>query len=109
MSELMPCPFCPPDESDPKLFQPADWMAFVKCCSCGCTSGPVCSSAESAVRNWNTRHDRTCENVYEGREFECSECGTQWHLLDRMDAFEEWEHVRTPGFCPKCGAKVVAE
>lgn len=50
--------------------------------------------------------ERTCRNSYDGREFHCSGCGTQWHLLTREDALCEWEHVRTPTFCPKCGARV---
>lgn len=51
--------------------------------------------------------ERECRNSYGGREFECSACGMQWHLLDRADACDEWAHVRTPRFCPNCGAKVV--
>ena len=50
----------------------------------------------------------TCENVHDGREFECSECGMQWHLLDRADSMEEWAHVRRPKFCPSCGKEVVS-
>ena len=53
--------------------------------------------------------ERTCRNVYDGREFECSVCGMQWHLLDREDGLEEWAHVRKPRYCPECGAKVVDE
>lgn len=53
--------------------------------------------------------ERTCRNACEGREFQCSKCGTQWHLLTREDALCEWEHVRTPTFCPSCGAKAVGE
>lgn len=49
----------------------------------------------------------TCRNVHDGREFECSKCGMQWHLLDREDGFDEWAHVRNPKFCPSCGAEVV--
>lgn len=49
----------------------------------------------------------TCENVHDGREFECSECGMQWHLLDRADALEEWAHVRSPRYCPNCGEEVI--
>lgn len=60
-----------------------------------------------AFDSWNTRAERTCTNVYAGREFECSECGMQWHLLDREDEMEEWAHVRKPSYCPSCGAKVV--
>lgn len=49
----------------------------------------------------------TCGNVHDGREFECSECGMQWHLLNRADPLEEWAHVRRPRHCPNCGAKVI--
>lgn len=49
----------------------------------------------------------TCKNVHDGREFECSGCGMQWHLLDRADGMEEWSHVRNPRYCPNCGAEVI--
>lgn len=49
----------------------------------------------------------TCRNVDEGREFECSECGITWHLLDKEDPCEGWAHVRNPAHCPSCGAEVV--
>lgn len=52
------------------------------------------------------KRERTCRNAYDGCEFECSECGTQWHLLDRVDAYEEWTHVLLPPYCPQCGARV---
>ena len=51
----------------------------------------------------------TCRNVADGREFECSECGMQWHLLDRADALDQWAHVRNPSYCPNCGRKVVRD
>ncbi len=47
------------------------------------------------------------ENVHDGREFECSECGMTWHLLDRESPCDEWAHVRTPRYCPNCGADVI--
>lgn len=53
--------------------------------------------------------ERVCRNVHGGREFECSECGTTWHILSRGDALAEWEHVRDPGYCPHCGARVEGE
>lgn len=51
---------------------------------------------------------RTCRNVHDGREFRCSACDSHWHLLHRTSPLEEWEHVQAPGFCPSCGARVVA-
>ena len=47
------------------------------------------------------------ENVHDGREFECSECGMTWHLLDRESSCDEWAHVRNPCYCPSCGAEVI--
>lgn len=47
-------------------------------------------------------------NAYDGREFRCSACDSHWHMLYRTSPLDEWEHVRTPGFCPSCGARVVA-
>lgn len=51
----------------------------------------------------------TCRNVHDGREFECSACGMQRHLLDRADNMEEWAHVRSPRHCPGCGAEVIPD
>lgn len=93
MIELMPCPFCPPDESDPKLIHPGTSMFYVKCCSCGCMSGPVCMTAEQADESWNTRHERTCRVVVEDECPVCSECSE--------DIDPSWVA------CPYCGAKVV--
>lgn len=51
----------------------------------------------------------TCRNVGEDREFECSECGMIWHLLDKEDAYSEWAHVRNPPHCPSCACRVVRD
>lgn len=65
-------------------------------------------SAEAAVGLLADLIDHpTCRNVHDGREFECSNCGMHWHMLDRADGLEEWAHVRKPGYCPNCGARVV--
>lgn len=108
MSELLPCPFCGSIRvSGVTLSDETRMFREFGCCEdCGASTTTYATKQE-AIDAWNTRHERTCENVYGGREFECSECGMQWHLLDRTDATEEWAHVRTPGFCPNCGAKVV--
>lgn len=93
---------------------------------CECGLHMTRKTLEEAIAAWNTRaavtdgqfamavHNgeawqkvRTCHNIYDGREFRCSECGMQWHLLDRADFGEEWAHVRNPAYCPSCGAKVV--
>ena len=51
----------------------------------------------------------TCRNVGEDREFECSECGMIWYLLDKEDAYSEWAHVRNPPHCPSCACRVVRD
>ncbi len=109
MSELKPCPFC---GSEVELQHVGHIGWVIDCPTCErhhmvADKATKYIGKDGLVEWWNTRHERTCENVYGGREFECSECGMQWHLLDRTDATEEWAHVRTPGFCPSCGAKVV--
>lgn len=103
MTELKPCPFC--GFQHPTTIE-SGGRAYVECplCRAGTSSR---ETEEEAMAAWNTRAERTCTNVYAGREFECSECGMQWHLLDREDAMEEWAHVRKPSYCPSCGAKVV--
>lgn len=49
--------------------------------------------------------ERACRDVYDGREFRCSECGTVSHVLLRDEAMD-WRLV-TPSYCPNCGAKVI--
>lgn len=58
MTELKPCPFCPPEESNPALITPEAYMAYVKCLNCGCMSGHVCATEEEAIERWNTRAER---------------------------------------------------
>lgn len=68
---------------------------------------PDFSDAKDVLRLAALIDRPTCRNVHEGREFECSECGITWHLLDKEDPCEEWTHVRNPPHCPSCGAEVV--
>lgn len=104
MSELKPCPFCPPDLSDPE-FVAFNRSAFdrdlhwkVRCQTCGCECGVPESTKDDAAEVWNTRAERTCR--YERKttgyyvDWTCSECG----------------HIENNGiwnYCPKCGARVV--
>lgn len=123
--ELKPCPFCGGEayihydyssEHDATF-----WQVWHTCPQIGAhrhtyghglgmdISTPWNVREEDAVAAWNRRAERTCRNAFRGREFECSECGTTWHLLSRGDALAEWGHVRDPNYCPNCGAKVVDE
>lgn len=115
MTELKPCPFCGSSLDiffeDSYKARLGCYCAELRCFRCGASihgHGNTKEVSEDHARHrWNTRAERTCTNVYAGREFECSECGMQYHLLDREDEMEEWAHVRKPAFCPNCGAKVV--
>lgn len=100
-SELLSCPFCPPEKSDPRLINAGVYLNYVKCCSCGCASGLACSSEEQAMANWNRRTERTCRDFGgeegtngEGYDFACSACGWCGDITE-------------PNFCPNCGAMVV--
>lgn len=88
MSELKPCPLCGSE---------VGWASgSIRCSRCGLSYGaPV--SKEKVERRWNTRAERTCEDVSENPlRFECSACGGV--SLDIV-----------PNYCPCCGAKVVSE
>ena len=50
---LKPCPFCPPDKSDPFPQYNAGY-AYVVCNSCG-TEGPYAARKGQSVTLWNTR------------------------------------------------------
>lgn len=130
MIELKPCPFCggearlgkthpgPAPDGDAR-YGTTVWGVYCPNEECCVVSTDWRSTETEAIEAWNRRTNgtditepepaRTCRNVYGGREFECSECGMQWHLLDRASPLEEWAHVRQPRFCPECGAKVVKE
>ncbi|MDR3845708.1 MAG: Lar family restriction alleviation protein [Eggerthellaceae bacterium] len=113
MTELKPCPFCG-GEAKIRMYRTfideyhgIGTKYYVECSECLVNRHLGKLTENEAIEAWNTRAERTCTNVYAGREFECSECGMQWHLLDREDEMEEWAHVRKPSYCPSCGAKVV--
>ena len=117
MSELLPCPFCgkeaeiryhPSCHHDPKV------RAWAVCCSCcsarvGSTIYATGKTKDEAMAAWNTRTERTCQNISEPKTgFLCSACG--W------GDFCEPSHLLTTAcfkgggilnYCPNCGARVV--
>lgn len=104
MSELLPCPFCG-GEASKRLFYKGKYR--VHCNVCDAHSGDVCDTEAEAIAAWNSRAERTCENVgyyIDSTRFKCSECGyngwTKWA--------EDGED-KIPSYCPNCGAKVVGE
>lgn len=87
---------------DYTLFGVGAVLAMDRACLCEAEDASGYLAALADIVEWPT-----CRNVHGGREFECSECGLQWHLLDRADSLEEWAHVRRPKHCPNCGRRVV--
>lgn len=87
---------------DYTLFGVGAVLAMDRACLCEAEDASGYLAALADIVEWPT-----CRNVHGGREFECSECGLQWHLLDRADSLEEWAHVRRPKHCPNCGRMVV--
>lgn len=93
MSELLPCPCCGCAADAWYSAQTKRWS--VKCYVCGLRTREY-DTEQEAIEAWNTRAERTCENMQE-HGFECSECGF-------LDA---WFDETIINYCPLCGAKVV--
>lgn len=115
MSELKPCPFCG-GESEVVELESVYLYGFVaRCANEDCiivAETDMCPTEAEAVEAWNTRAERTCENISDPPEgFLCSSCG--W------GDFAEPSHLLTtakfagndkgPNHCPNCGARVVGE
>lgn len=51
----------------------------------------------------------TCQNVHDGREFECSKCGCNVEVVgeDGGKLSKVCSTAYKPRYCPYCGAKVV--
>lgn len=113
MTELKPCPFCGGEAELTGFNAPEYW---VWCPSCK-ASTDAHTGKENAVAAWNTRAERTCENVNEVREngklvkrvariFKCSACGygiDDVYMTNERDFMtDDW-----PRYCSSCGAKVV--
>lgn len=96
MSELKPCPFCGGEaRTTQKAFDMyGGWSVECVGVECGCDFAIYGTEVE-AIEAWNTRSERTCEDVSENPlRFECSACGGV--SLDIV-----------PNYCPCCGVKVV--
>ena len=96
MTELKPCPFC---GGEAEIYRHA-LVSWVRCKECGVdTPAALPQDEQLAIDFWNTRAERTCENVDDHKTvwFICSVCGYTQKL----------SHTRS--YCPNCGAKVVGE
>lgn len=90
------------------------WSEYVRCDECGikletdrCGYETSEEAMKTIAKQWNTRAERTCQNVgyyIDSTRFKCSECGyngwTKW-AKDGND--------RVPNYCPNCGARVVKQ
>ena len=96
MSELKPCPFC---GGEAEIYRHA-LVSWVRCKECGVdTPAALPQDEQLDIDFWNTRAERTCENVDDHKTvwFICSVCGYTQKL----------SHTRS--YCSNCGAKVVGE
>lgn len=94
--ELKPCPFC----GKPARIQTyTNERKAIVCGNVNCPcfmNGNLFDTEAEAVNAWNTRTERTCNNLanHQGcKEFVCSECGAHYLGFKFM-------------YCPNCGAKV---
>ena len=113
MSELKPCPFC---GGDAMMVHPsnADHFGYVhssvRCKTRGCRGSEFelwRGTDDEAIAAWNTRAERTCENVKgdDCLSFECSQCH-EGFSTDPTASASGWD-TRGFRYCPHCGARVV--
>lgn len=109
--ELLNCPFCGGEayiiEDDP--------IFWVRCNSltCGvCSKTMPCGSRAKAIKEWNTRYERTC--TVEGYD-----TGYEWDIDDTYYQVDDPKFTLScgheaygsvePNFCPVCGARVIED
>lgn len=101
MTELKPCPFCGGEAHvfHDSLRPQETYPCRVYCDNCWAEVDSYSTEAE-AIAAWNTRAERTCENLRQhGYNYlECSLCGEKSYQGDKV--FD---------YCPNCGARVVGE
>lgn len=125
MSELMPCPFCPPDVSDPEVYgyRPFSFEkrpTFYRVCCSGCGTvmegapGSEFRTEEDAVAGWNARHERMVKPavyidvwITNTDPRWVAECGCGATLCEGRS--ERDVRSALPPYCSECGAKVVEE
>lgn len=120
MPELKPCPFCGGE---------AEIMEYSDRFQCGCKDEgciawveemPVYLTRSGAIKDWNTRAERTCDVVFRSHEVSqtqtalvksCSGCGFEFGTeIKSTFPFEvKINSISIPNYCPNCGAKVIQD
>lgn len=101
-ASLLPCPFCG-GEAELCVHEPTG-VSWVRCIECETSGGA--SNAFCTVKAWNRRAERTCRNVSECGEFQCSECDQRIFGSKGQTHNAEFEYIDI-NYCPNCGARVV--
>lgn len=117
MSELKPCPFCGGRQTYRK-HDGGVWLTTTNhkrgCIMRDALAFVAFNTEAEAVAAWNTRAERTCEDVNEeDNDFTCSECGASmytqiddcWTMIARGGLCDDV--IEKPNYCPNCGAKVI--
>lgn len=102
--ELKPCPLCG-GEAQAEIIQWGEVVnASIHCyrCGVGIHRNDQNGALDAAVAAWNTRHERTCEDMEtDPNWFSCSKCGCTCNV-------DYWsDGLGNPNYCPRCGAKVL--
>ena len=106
-NKLKPCPFCGGEDLDVHVgvYNGRKHESVTITCR-DCLGSIYGSTEERAVKDWNTRAERTCElrnlpgGYYATAAVQCSECHAVIATTDR-----EWECCEI-SYCPNCGRKV---
>lgn len=86
--ELKPCPFCP-DGGEPEInYGCGGSKAYVRCHGCGIFS-PSFDKKKDAVAYWNTRAERTTQNVTDA----WNDWGVNVFNDDELDDFGRFEKI----------------
>lgn len=123
-TELLPCPFCGGNaEIAEGMYTAWEGGYSIRCRKCALTFGASGRLGEvyewsssfktesEAIAAWNSRAERTCENVADWRDdkgvlhrdarlFKCSSCGF------KANDFYGDDEQNFPNYCPNCGKAV---
>ena len=112
MSELLPCPFC---DGEARLLgggiiDGIERGYTVECHDCHASTKRFgADNAQEAIEAWNTRHERTCHDEFNGKAW-CFKCDTCGCVMLWEEAFGNKVIMSgSLNYCPSCGARVRSE